>query len=293
MSPMEAPDIASFLREKAARCEAALEEYLATWPEPPERLREAIRYSLFAGGKRLRPALVLGAADLIAGKDTQALPAACAIEMIHTYSLIHDDLPAMDDDDLRRGRPTLHKAYDEATAILAGDALLTMAFDVLAQAGNPTVIREIAQAAGVAGMVGGQMLDMEGEHKQLDIEALRRIHAFKTGALIRVSVRAGALLAGADAGQIAALTQYGEHLGLAFQITDDILDVTGTEAQLGKPIGSDTDNAKSTYPALVGLERARELAREAAQAAIAALEPFGPSAGIFRALARFTVERDR
>lgn len=281
----------AFLDAKKMKTERALEQCVASWNGAPVRLVEAVRYSLFAGGKRLRPALALGAAELISGSDAAALPAACALEMIHTYSLIHDDLPAMDNDDLRRGRPTLHKAYDEATAILAGDALLTMAFDALADCGNTVVVREIARAAGAAGMVGGQQLDIEAEGRAITLEELRRIHACKTGALIRVAVRAGAILAEATTAQLDALTRYGECLGLAFQIADDILDVTGDAETLGKPIGSDEERNKSTYPALVGLAQARVLAQEAAQQAIAALESFGEAAEVFRALAQFTVDR--
>jgi geranylgeranyl diphosphate synthase type II len=283
----------AFLRDKAARTEAALEVRLVTWLDAPPRLVAAIRYSLLGGGKRLRPALALGAAEIIAGDDAVALPAACALEMIHTYSLIHDDLPAMDDDDLRRGRPTLHKAYDEATAILAGDALLTMAFDVAAESGSTIVIQEIARAAGVAGMVGGQFLDLEAEGQSAVLERLQQIHAAKTGALIRASVRCGALLAGADAAALEALTRYAEHIGLAFQIADDILDVTGDEATIGKPVGSDVANAKSTYPALLGLDESRRRALEAMHLALDDLAPFGPEADHFRALARYIVERDK
>ena len=283
--------VLDFLQNKGDKTEQALNAYLNTWDNAPEILTEAVRYSLFAGGKRLRPALVLGAADIVSGEDACALPAACALEMIHTYSLIHDDLPAMDDDDLRRGKPTLHKIHGEAIAILAGDALLTMAFDILAEAGKIQVIREIAQAAGAAGMVGGQVIDLQSEGKQIPLASLRRLHACKTGALIRVAVRSGAMLAGATAEQIAALTCYGEKIGLAFQIVDDILDITGTEADLGKPIGSDEANEKSTYPSLLGLEPSRTLARETIQDAIATLEPFGNKADSFRQLARFIVER--
>jgi geranylgeranyl diphosphate synthase type II len=284
-------DAEQFLSEKAARTEQALDAYLETWSGAPSRLVDAIRYSLFAGGKRVRPALALGAAEILCGVDTPALPAACALEMIHTYSLIHDDLPAMDNDDLRRGRPTLHRAFDEATAILAGDGLLTMAFDVLAQAGNPGVTGEVARAAGVAGMVGGQFLDMAAENQRLTLEALQQVHACKTGALIRASVRAGALLAGADDSALDRLTRYGEHIGLAFQIADDILNVTGTAESLGKPAGSDATKNKSTYPALAGLDRARALGEEAVARAIDALAGFGPEADTFRALARYIVER--
>jgi geranylgeranyl diphosphate synthase type II len=282
-----------FLATKAARTERTMERYLASWTGVPERLLAAMRYSLFAGGKRLRPALTLGAAEIISGDDVVALPAACALEMIHTYSLIHDDLPAMDDDDLRRGQPTLHKAFDEATAILAGDGLLTMAFDVVAETGNVQVIRELAQAAGVAGMVGGQQLDLEAEGRRLTLPELQRVHACKTGALIRAAVRMGALLANAKPEPVAALTRYGEQIGLAFQIADDILNVVGDAAVIGKAVGSDAVHGKSTYPALLGLERARALADEAVTAALEALEEFGPEADTFRALARYIVEREK
>ena len=282
-----------WLKEKGAKTEQALDAYVKAWTGAPELLVEAARYSLFAGGKRLRPALALGAAEIVAGDDAPALPSACALEMIHTYSLIHDDLPAMDNDDLRRGRPTLHKVYGDATAILAGDALLTMAFDVLAEANNIQVIKEVAQAAGAGGMVGGQVIDLQSEGKRLELDALRQLHSCKTGALIRVAVRAGAILAGADSGDLEALTRYGEQIGLAFQIADDILDVTGTEENLGKPIGSDVANEKSTYPALLGLDKSRELAQNAVDAALEALHPFGPEANTFRQLATYIVERKK
>ncbi|MBI3117173.1 MAG: polyprenyl synthetase family protein, partial [Candidatus Hydrogenedentes bacterium] len=285
--------VAQYIEEIAARTEAVLAAYLDAIPDASGTLLEANRYSLLGAGKRLRPALVLGTTEMLAGDDAPALPAACAIEMIHTYSLIHDDLPAMDNDDLRRGKPTSHKAFGEATAILAGDALLTMAFDFAATSRNVQVIREIAQAAGVGGMAGGQQLDLESESKRISLPELRRVHAWKTGALIRCSVRCGALLAGAGEDTLAALTAYGDRIGLAFQIADDILNVTGTEEQLGKPVGSDATRQKSTYPALVGLERSRELADEAAAAAIAELHDFGPKADRLRAMARFVVERDK
>jgi geranylgeranyl diphosphate synthase type II len=253
---------------------------------------EAVRYSLFAGGKRLRPALALGAAEVVSGDDSVALPVACALEMIHTYSLIHDDLPAMDDDDLRRGKPTCHKVYGEATAILAGDALLTMAFDAAAETGSTEIVRALAQAAGAGGMVGGQQMDLEGEGKQLDLAALQSIHRAKTGALIQVSLRCGAMAAGATEAQVKALADYGKHLGLAFQITDDILDVVGAEAVLGKPVGSDESRDKSTYPALLGLDESRRLAGEAVASALAALEAFGEEAENLRNLARFVADRE-
>lgn len=283
----------SFLVEKGRKTERALEGYLGSWGETPSPLKEAIRYSLMAGGKRLRPALVLGTADLIAGDDAVALPAACAIEMIHTYSLIHDDLPSMDNDDLRRGKPTLHKVYGEAIAILAGDGLMAMAFDILAQTGDIRVVGEIARAAGVNGMVGGQVLDLRSEGRKLPLSALEDMHRRKTGALIRASVRAGALLTAANDDQLAALTKYGEHIGLAFQIADDILDVTGDTMTLGKTARSDEAHHKLTYPSVVGLDESQKLARAAADAAIGALNIFRSEADTLRGLADYIVEREK
>jgi geranylgeranyl diphosphate synthase type II len=285
--------IEQFLTDKALKTNAALRAYIARCTGSSRILREAMEYSLFAGGKRLRPALALGASELIGGSEDSALPVACALEMIHTYSLIHDDLPSMDNDDLRRGKPTSHKVYGEAIAILAGDALLTLAFEAAADSNDARVVREIAAAAGAQGMVGGQVIDLESENRRLGVPELRELHARKTGALIRVSVRAGAMVAGATDTQIDALTRYGEAIGLAFQIADDILDVVGNEEAIGKPVGSDEAKNKSTYPAAVGLDGARALASEAVSSAIAALERFGDEAEIFRALARYIVERDR
>ena len=285
--------VEQFLKDKSARVETALESCLRQCLETPGGLIEAMHYSLSAGGKRLRPALALGACELICGDDEPALPAACALEMIHTYSLIHDDLPAMDNDDYRRGKPTSHKRFDEATAILAGDALLTLAFRVLADAGNLEAIRELADASGIHGMVGGQYRDMQGEGKALSLNELQQIHAEKTGALITVSLRLGAMLGGASATALHDLTCHGRQLGLLFQITDDILDVVGDAAVLGKSTGKDAQSEKVTYPALVGLDAARAMAREAADHAIAALAGFGPEADILRALTHYLVERDR
>jgi geranylgeranyl diphosphate synthase type II len=285
-------DAEAFLRAKGEKTDRVMAALVDSWADAPTGLLEAMRYSLLGGGKRLRPALALGAAELLTGDDAPAMPAACAIEMIHTYSLIHDDLPAMDDDDLRRGRPTLHKVYGEANAILAGDTLLTMAFDVAAEPGDARVVREIAQAAGVRGMAGGQYLDLASEGRPATLDELRRIHASKTGALIRAAVRCGALLAGAEDGALRALTDYAEHIGLAFQIADDILDVIGDEAALGKPVGSDEANAKATYPSMLGLEESRRLADEAMRNALDALAGFGPEADAYRALARYIVQRD-
>jgi len=263
---------------------------------------DAMRYSLFAGGKRIRPILCLAAAEAVdSGEHTvkRAMPVACALEFIHTYSLIHDDLPAMDDDDLRRGKPTNHIIFGEAAAILAGDGLLTFAFELLsgtASAALPDqtrirIIRAIARAAGPLGMVGGQSLDMMYQGQQVGYEELRRIHRSKTGALITASVVCGAMVAGASVDQEAALKTYGDHIGLAFQIVDDLLDIEATTAELGKSAGSDVKADKVTYPSLFGVETSRTMAREAVQEALAALAEFDYQADPLRALARYIVDR--
>lgn len=265
---------------------------------------EAMRYSLFAGGKRIRPILCLAGAEAIDSSETirqRALPVACALECIHTYSLIHDDLPAMDNDDLRRGKPTNHVVFGEAAAILAGDGLLTFAFDLLSghvSAPIPDgvrirIIQTIARAAGPLGMVGGQSLDMIYEGQQIGYEELRRIHRSKTGALITASVLSGALVAGASRAQEDALKAYGEQIGLAFQIVDDLLDVEATTAELGKPAGSDIKSDKVTYPSLFGRETSRTMAREAVQEAISALAIFDHQADPLRSLAQFIVDRKK
>lgn len=265
---------------------------------------EAMRYSLFVGGKRIRPILCLAAAEAVNSDEAvrqRALPVACALECIHTYSLIHDDLPAMDDDDLRRGKPTNHTVFGEAAAILAGDGLLTFAFDLLsspvsAAVGDPArirVIQTIARAAGPLGMVGGQSLDMIYEGKQVGYETLRSIHRSKTGALITASTVCGAIVAGASVEQEDALKTYGAHIGLAFQIVDDLLDVEATTEQLGKPAGSDVKSDKVTYPSLFGKEISRTMAREAVQEALAALAVFDHQADPLRALANFIVDRKK
>lgn len=270
-------------------------------PAAPPRLLEAMRYSLLGGGKRLRPLLALAAAELCGAPARQALPAACAVEMIHCYSLIHDDLPAMDDDDLRRGRPTSHKMFGEAMAILAGDALLTLAFQVLAAAAaDPKVgpdraaraVQELAVAAGPEGMAGGQVLDLAAEGRAIDPAELAAIHGLKTGALFTASLRLGALLAGGGQRELDLLTAYGRHFGLAFQICDDVLDVTGDTAKLGKPVGSDARHDKATYVKFYGLEEARRRARAQAVAAAGALAPLGERAAILQALAHFIVDRE-
>ena len=264
----------------------------------PPRLREAMLYSLQAGGKRLRPVLCITCAELCGLEEVRMLPFAGAIEMIHTYSLIHDDLPAMDDDDLRRGKPSNHKAFDEATAILAGDGLLTDAFGAMCRARVPArpllaAIAEIAGAAGSSGMVGGQEWDMiHTGRASISLEELQTMHAMKTGALLRASCVCGALLAEADSAVIDAIGEYGSALGMAFQIADDILDVTADTAVLGKPAGSDAARGKNTYPSMMGLEQSRELAQAQAARAKAALADFnGPEAAFLRALADYTVSR--
>ncbi len=263
------------------------------------RLAESMEYSLTAGGKRLRPILLMAAADAAGGRGEDYLTSACAIEMIHTYSLIHDDLPAMDDDDYRRGKLTNHKVYGAGLATLAGDALLTMAFELLARQQGVSaetllrVVREVSEAAGANGMVGGQALDLASEGKRIEMDTLRRMHMAKTGALFRAAVRSGAILAGADEAALASLTDYAEAFGLAFQITDDILDVTGDEAAIGKPVGSDERNHKSTYVTLTSLEEARRLAREAADRAHKALAPLGGKTEFLDELAEYLVTRDR
>lgn len=296
------------LKTEAARVEAFLSGCLGLLPGLPEGLRAAMDYSLLAGGKRLRPVLCLTFAKAFGEKTGTACPSitdavmpfAAAIECIHTYSLIHDDLPAMDDDDMRRGRPSNHKQFDEATAILAGDALVTDAFAFMASAGAVLPAERVlaavacmATAAGGPGMVGGQYLDMQYTlAKTATLEQLRGMHAMKTGALITASCLTGAILGGADAAEQQAVAAYGKSFGSAFQIMDDVLDVVGDPALLGKPIGSDAANEKPTYPSLLGLEESRALAREEAAKAIAALPDAGSQTAFLHALARYVVERN-
>lgn len=291
-------DLDSYAARWGEAVYAALDRYTPPADAPPLVLHEAMRYSLFAGGKRLRPLLCVAGAEAVGGTGDSVLPTASALEMIHTFSLIHDDLPALDNDDLRRGRPTLHKAYDEAMAILAGDALHTLAFATIAthQAGTPEavlkVVRLLADACGERGMVGGQVDDILHERQPIGAEMLRSIHARKTGALLTASLLSGAILSEATTEQEAALTQCGEQIGVAFQIVDDILDVTSDDATLGKPAGSDLKLDKATYPKLFGLDESRRLALSAAQDAADVLEGFGTSADPLRAFARFIVERN-
>jgi geranylgeranyl diphosphate synthase type II len=293
-------DFAAYLETVRLKVEAALDGSLG--PERPESLREAMRYSLLAGGKRLRPILCLAACELAGGDSALAMPTAVALEMIHTMSLIHDDLPAMDNDDLRRGRPTNHKVYGEANAILAGDALLTRAFEMVAlrSPGVPAeqllkVVGELSLASGAPGLVGGQVVDLECEGKDVDLETLEYIHLHKTGALLRACVLTGALIAGAPDALLEALRTYARGIGLAFQIIDDILDVTASSEVLGKTAGKDLTADKTTYPKLLGLEESRQRADALVAEAKAALEPWsaGGKAAPLLALADYITSRDR
>ena len=285
--------------ERIKLIEAALLKELGAETALVPRLAESMEYSLMAGGKRLRPILVMAAADAVGARGTDFVQAACGIEMIHTYSLIHDDLPAMDNDDYRRGKLTNHKVFGEALAILAGDALLTQAFEViLRQQGVPAqvlleVLREMSIAAGPNGMVGGQVIDMLSEGKRISMEELRKMHMGKTGALFRAAIRSGAILGGASEAQLAALTTYADCFGLAFQITDDILDAVGDEAVIGKPVGSDERNEKSTYVTLTSLDEAKKLAADTVQQALEALEIFGDEAKFLRDLVKMLLERNK
>lgn len=287
------------LKKRSQLADEALNEYLPAAETYPSSIHEAMRYSVFAGGKRLRPILVMAAAEAVGGSVEKVMPVACALELIHTYSLVHDDLPAMDNDDFRRGRPTSHKVYGEAMAILVGDALLTMAFELIAQSAEKVspeaanrVTLEIAKAAGSQGLIGGQVVDTLSEQKAIEGEVLEYIHRHKTGALFRACLRSGAILGGASPEQLEALTTYAEQMGLAFQIKDDLLDIEGDEAKLGKPVGSDVKNQKSTYPSIYGLEKSREMAAAAAAEAIDALKIFGPEAEFLRDVMHFIINRD-
>ncbi len=295
-------DLKEYIKNKRALVDKTLDTLLPEADGPSGKVVEAMRYSLSAGGKRVRPILLMAGCEAVGGDPIKVLPAACALECVHTYSLIHDDLPAMDNDDLRRGKPTCHKVFGEAIAILAGDGLLTYAFQLMAHpelrsavdAGTiMEVVSVFADAAGIGGMVGGQTADILFEGKPIDPETLSFIHAHKTGALIRASVEMGAMLGRGDNQQIQSLKQYGTALGLAFQVVDDILDVVGDQEKIGKPVGSDLKNQKATYPALFGLEKAREKAQKLKDEALSSLEDFGPEAEPLRAIATYVVERDR
>lgn len=294
-------DLKAYLKEQCQRIDGALDLYLPKETELPYSLHKAMRYSVFAGGKRVRPILMLAACQAVGGDTARAIPAACAMEMIHTYSLIHDDLPAMDNDDFRRGNPTNHKVFGEAIAILAGDGLLTEAFKLISDPrfahdtpaeARLAVIREIAVCAGSYGMVGGQVVDMESEGKEdIDLPTVQYIHTHKTGALIKAAVVAGAILGGAGERQLAAITRYGEAAGLAFQIADDILDIEGTTEEIGKDAGSDEARGKATYPAVMGLAAAKLEAQAMMDEAMRALEIFGAEADPLREIAQYIVQR--
>jgi len=291
-------DLKAHLDTRTQLIDCALDRFLPRATTKPRTIHEAMRYSLFAGGKRLRPALTLAAAKACGGTEEHALPAACAVECIHTYSLVHDDLPCMDDDDLRRGRPTSHKVYGEGVAVLAGDALLTIAFEILAQAREtarykmPALIRELATASGSQWLIGGQVADLEGEGKKISGAELKYIHRCKTAALLTASIRLGAMSANATPARLAALTEFGQALGLAFQVIDDILDVTQTTEKLGKTAGKDVAATKATYPAVFGLDRSRKEAHRLTTAAHAVLKPFGKNGATLRAFADYLLARD-
>ena len=279
-----------------ARVDQALDRYLPAASTSPGALHRAMRYSVFAGGKRVRPVLCLLAGRLVGATSRTLMPAACALEMVHTYSLIHDDLPAMDDDDLRRGKPTSHRKFGEATAILAGDALLTLAFETIARRtkDGPVAAKlcaELAGAAGADGMVGGQVLDLLGEGKRPDRRRLEAIHKRKTAALIRASVRMGAIAGGATSKALAALSRYGGALGLLFQITDDLLDETGDAATMGKRLHKDAGRGKQTYPRAFGIDETRRVAARTARKAETALDVFGRRAEMLRRMTRFILKR--
>lgn len=291
-------DITRYLKDRADLVEQTLEEVLPSSDYRPARLHESMRYAVLGGGKRLRPVLAMAAAEAVGADSAALIREACALELLHTYTLVHDDLPAMDDDDYRRGRQATHKAYDEATAILAGDALQTLAFEVLASGAHSAekkieAIRIIAEACGSQGVVGGQVVDIESEGTQINAEDLDYIHCHKTGCLLRASVLLGAVFGGCSSEQHRRLSDYGEAIGLCFQITDDMLDVLGSSAELGKPAGSDQARGKATYPSIHGLEASRCRQSELYADAIAALETFDAKADPLRAIARLIIERNK
>lgn len=293
-------DLTTYLLERRLLVDDALDAYLPPVQQEPSSIHESMRYSLFCGGKRLRPILTLAAADAVGSDIHQVMPLACAIECIHTFSLIHDDLPSLDNDDQRRGNPTNHIVYGEAMAILAGDALLALAFDSIVDCrlffdSDRTLdaLAMVARASGTRGMVGGQVADLECSGRDdLNESIVASIHARKTGALLMASILSSARLCGATIAQETALRSYGEYLGLAFQITDDILDLEGDSAKIGKPIGSDLKQDKATYPKVIGLDQSRRLAAESSDAAVLALKEFDQRAEPLRALARYVVQRE-
>ena len=297
-SGIDVPAVLGAMRQEV---DAALDRALPPESAWPATIHRAVRYSLFAGGKRIRPALVIAAGEAVGGAREDLMPLACAVEMIHTYSLIHDDLPAMDDDDLRRGKPTSHKVFGEAVAILAGDALLTRAFHLMAdvpEAWDEAHVRRrvrttaiLGEACGTTGLIGGQVMDLESEGEPIEAEALERLHRAKTGALLSACVRGGAILGGAKPGELAALARYASAIGLAFQVVDDVLDATEESARLGKTAGKDAAAHKATYVSVHGLDRARAMAAELRQQALDAVAPLGPRGALLGAIARLIVDR--
>ncbi|HEY6168957.1 MAG TPA: farnesyl diphosphate synthase [Verrucomicrobiae bacterium] len=296
--PKTSFDLQAFLTSRTEAVNRALDRLLPSERTRPATIHKAMRYSLFAGGKRMRPAICLAAAEACGGSDADALPLACAVECIHTYSLIHDDLPAMDNDDFRRGKPTNHKVYGEGIAILAGDALLTAAFEMAVKArgwprySHQDLVLELAHASGSLQLIAGQVADLEGERRKLSAADLRYIHERKTSALLCCSVRLGGMSANCTSGQLKALTDFGYNVGLAFQVIDDILDVTQTSEKLGKTAGKDTKAQKATYPSIVGLDESRRIAKRLTNRAFAALRPFRGQAQALEALADFLLHRE-
>ena len=300
MSPNHNISLSAYLAARKKITDDALERYLPSEENYPPVIFKAVRYSVFAGGKRIRPILCMASAEAVGGDIESILPVACALELIHTYSLIHDDLPAIDDDDYRRGRLTNHRVFGEDIAILAGDALLTEAFRLMSESTLTgkvapekllAVIHDVAEAAGYFGMVGGQVVDVQSEGKTVESEVLHYIHTRKTGAMITSAIKGGAMLANAGEVELNALLTYGKHVGLAFQIADDILNVEGDPALLGKGTGSDAKRGKVTYPALVGLEASRKKAGELVESALSAIKNFDQRAEPLRMIARYIVER--
>lgn len=293
-------NIADYLEQKRVEVDRFLDQAAPPAAVPPTTLHDGLRYSLMAGGKRVRPILTIAAAEAIGTTTPGLMPVACSLELIHTYSLIHDDLPSMDNDDFRRGKPTNHKVYGEAMAILAGDALLTMAFDMISRPDlmkgcDPVrqvrIIQELASGSGSMGMVGGQVFDIQAENQDIDLSTLQNIHKHKTGMLIRAAVRMGAIAAGASDRQLDDLTGYAEDIGLAFQIADDVLNVTGTRDELGKNPNTDAERGKKTYPTFFGVDGARKLADDCVTRAINRLSSFGPPADPLREIARYITSR--
>ena len=292
-------DLNAWIEARSAAVNEALDHFLPPEKTKPATIHKAMRYSIFAGGKRMRPALTLAAAEACGGREADALPLTCAVECIHTYSLIHDDLPAMDNDDFRRGKPTNHKVFGEGIAVLAGDALLTQAFEIAALAkgwprySHRDLVLEVAKASGSLQLIAGQVADLEGEGKKLGVAELRYIHERKTSALLCCAVRLGGMSANCTPAQLRALTDFGYHVGLAFQVIDDILDVTQTSEQLGKTAGKDIAAQKATYPSIVGLEKSRKIAQQLTTKAFAALKPFKGRAAALEALAHYLLMRDK